>query len=165
MCTQLRFTYEEELHPEEFFVPYVWQLVVSSRYMNQTSMWFRFLFLKLSLGHLSIDGWTLLVLLSGITWDMDTITLFPSRPTLEVCGFSYPLFIQKIIYWLTEHVICMILNRLIGQKASMIRALKCQLLREQKYKLCLQVTTILMKRPRYSMQWFTNNSWTVPRGS
>ncbi|KAJ7522567.1 hypothetical protein O6H91_18G017800 [Diphasiastrum complanatum] len=27
--TQLRFTYEEELHPEEFFVPYVWQLVVS----------------------------------------------------------------------------------------------------------------------------------------
>lgn len=29
MFTQLRFTYEEELHPEEFFVPYVWQLVVS----------------------------------------------------------------------------------------------------------------------------------------
>ncbi|EFJ31142.1 hypothetical protein SELMODRAFT_87955 [Selaginella moellendorffii] len=29
--TQLRFTYEEELHPEEFFVPYIWQLVVDQR--------------------------------------------------------------------------------------------------------------------------------------
>eukprot|EP00897_Mesotaenium_endlicherianum_P006674 jgi/Mesen1/6034/ME000308S05228 len=27
MFTELRFTYEEELHPEEFFVPYVWSLV------------------------------------------------------------------------------------------------------------------------------------------
>ncbi|KAH9298090.1 hypothetical protein KI387_029772 [Taxus chinensis] len=29
MFTQLRFTYEQELHPEEFFIPYVWQLAVS----------------------------------------------------------------------------------------------------------------------------------------
>eukprot|EP00850_Spirogloea_muscicola_P003308 SM000013S26477 [mRNA] locus=s13:636106:642291:+ [translate_table: standard] len=29
MFTELRFTYEEELHPEEFFVPYVWSLVVA----------------------------------------------------------------------------------------------------------------------------------------
>ncbi|XP_057873570.2 uncharacterized protein LOC131079592 [Cryptomeria japonica] len=29
MFTQLRFTYEQELHPEEFFIPYVWKLVVS----------------------------------------------------------------------------------------------------------------------------------------
>jgi hypothetical protein len=29
MFTELRFTYEEELHPEEFFIPYVWTLVVA----------------------------------------------------------------------------------------------------------------------------------------
>ncbi|KAK9070950.1 hypothetical protein SSX86_009518 [Deinandra increscens subsp. villosa] len=29
MFTQLRFTYEQESHPEEFFIPYVWQLVIS----------------------------------------------------------------------------------------------------------------------------------------
>lgn len=29
MFTQLHFTYEQESHPEEFFIPYVWQLVVS----------------------------------------------------------------------------------------------------------------------------------------
>lgn len=29
MFTQLKFTYEQELHPEEFFIPYVWKLVVS----------------------------------------------------------------------------------------------------------------------------------------
>ncbi|XP_051129691.1 uncharacterized protein LOC127250441 isoform X2 [Andrographis paniculata] len=29
MFTQLRFTYEQENHPEEFFVPYVWRLVLS----------------------------------------------------------------------------------------------------------------------------------------
>jgi len=29
MFTELKFTYEEELHPEEFFVPYVWTLVVA----------------------------------------------------------------------------------------------------------------------------------------
>ncbi|KAF6173382.1 hypothetical protein GIB67_027077 [Kingdonia uniflora] len=29
MFTQLRFTYEQENHPEEFFTPYVWQLVLS----------------------------------------------------------------------------------------------------------------------------------------
>ncbi|KAF3957893.1 hypothetical protein CMV_017140 [Castanea mollissima] len=29
MFTQLRFTYEQEPHPEEFFIPYVWQLVLS----------------------------------------------------------------------------------------------------------------------------------------
>ncbi|XP_028776424.1 dymeclin-like isoform X2 [Neltuma alba] len=29
MFTQLRFTYEQESHPEEFFMPYVWQLVLS----------------------------------------------------------------------------------------------------------------------------------------
>ncbi|KAK3040536.1 hypothetical protein RJ639_028982 [Escallonia herrerae] len=29
MFNQLRFTYEQESHPEEFFIPYVWQLVVS----------------------------------------------------------------------------------------------------------------------------------------
>ncbi|KAK1395267.1 Dymeclin [Heracleum sosnowskyi] len=28
MFTQLRFTYEQESHPEEFFIPYVWQLVM-----------------------------------------------------------------------------------------------------------------------------------------
>jgi hypothetical protein len=28
---QLRFTYEEEARPEEFFVPYVWGLVVAAR--------------------------------------------------------------------------------------------------------------------------------------
>ncbi|KAI5058263.1 hypothetical protein GOP47_0026433 [Adiantum capillus-veneris] len=52
MFTQLRFTYEEELHPEEFFVPYVWQLVVFN---------------------------------SGISWNLDTITLFSSitAPELE----------------------------------------------------------------------------------
>ncbi|XP_059650584.1 uncharacterized protein LOC132296390 isoform X2 [Cornus florida] len=31
MYTQLRFTYEQESHPEEFFIPYVWQLVLSRR--------------------------------------------------------------------------------------------------------------------------------------
>lgn len=31
MFTQLRFTYEQESHPEEFFIPYVWQLVLSRR--------------------------------------------------------------------------------------------------------------------------------------
>ncbi|KAL2598643.1 hypothetical protein AAZV13_10G002800 [Glycine max] len=29
MFTQLHFTYEQESHPEEFFIPYVWQLVLS----------------------------------------------------------------------------------------------------------------------------------------
>ncbi|XP_061376168.1 uncharacterized protein LOC133318196 [Gastrolobium bilobum] len=29
MFTQLRFTYEQESHPEEFFIPYVWQLLLS----------------------------------------------------------------------------------------------------------------------------------------
>ncbi|XP_011073464.1 dymeclin isoform X1 [Sesamum indicum] len=29
MFTQLRFTYEQESHPEEFFIPYIWQLVLS----------------------------------------------------------------------------------------------------------------------------------------
>ncbi|KAK9288143.1 hypothetical protein L1049_016591 [Liquidambar formosana] len=29
MFTQLRFTYEQESHPEEFFIPYVWQLVLA----------------------------------------------------------------------------------------------------------------------------------------
>lgn len=29
MFTQLRFTYEQENHPEDFFIPYVWQLVLS----------------------------------------------------------------------------------------------------------------------------------------
>ncbi|XP_017223722.1 uncharacterized protein LOC108200180 [Daucus carota subsp. sativus] len=29
MFTQLRFTYEQESHPEEFFVPYVWQIVLA----------------------------------------------------------------------------------------------------------------------------------------
>ncbi|KAI3459425.1 hypothetical protein Pfo_016088 [Paulownia fortunei] len=29
MFTQLRFTYEQESHPEEFFIPYMWQLVLS----------------------------------------------------------------------------------------------------------------------------------------
>lgn len=32
---ELRFTYEEETHPEGFFVPYVWTLVVS----NTTVPW------------------------------------------------------------------------------------------------------------------------------
>ena len=32
MFTQLRFTYEQESHPEEFFIPYVWQLVLSRWY-------------------------------------------------------------------------------------------------------------------------------------
>lgn len=32
MFTQLRFTYEQESHPEEFFTPYVWQLVLSRWY-------------------------------------------------------------------------------------------------------------------------------------
>ncbi|KAJ6816971.1 dymeclin isoform X2 [Iris pallida] len=29
MFTQLRFTYEQENHPEEFFIPYVWRLVLA----------------------------------------------------------------------------------------------------------------------------------------
>ncbi|KAL9687055.1 hypothetical protein QQ045_031451 [Rhodiola kirilowii] len=29
MFTQLRFTYEQESHPEEFFIPYVWKLALS----------------------------------------------------------------------------------------------------------------------------------------
>ncbi|KAK1265782.1 hypothetical protein QJS04_geneDACA023212 [Acorus gramineus] len=29
MFTQLKFTYEQENHPEEFFIPYIWQLVLS----------------------------------------------------------------------------------------------------------------------------------------
>nr|CAB3474419.1 unnamed protein product [Digitaria exilis] len=29
MFTQLRFTYEQESHPEEFFIPYAWRLVLS----------------------------------------------------------------------------------------------------------------------------------------
>eukprot|EP00246_Nothoceros_aenigmaticus_P008136 TRINITY_DN22636_c0_g1_i1.p1 TRINITY_DN22636_c0_g1~~TRINITY_DN22636_c0_g1_i1.p1 ORF type:complete len:391 (+),score=61.60 TRINITY_DN22636_c0_g1_i1:329-1501(+) len=49
--TQLRFTYEEELHPEEFFIPYVWQLVVSH---------------------------------SGISWDLQAITLFEARAPSEL---------------------------------------------------------------------------------
>jgi len=32
MFTQLRFMYEQERHPEEFFIPYVWQLVLSHWY-------------------------------------------------------------------------------------------------------------------------------------
>ncbi|KAE8717627.1 Chlorophyllase 1 family protein [Hibiscus syriacus] len=31
MFTQLHFSYEQESHPEEFFIPYVWQLVLSHR--------------------------------------------------------------------------------------------------------------------------------------
>ncbi|MQL80090.1 hypothetical protein Taro_012514 [Colocasia esculenta] len=31
MFTQLKFTYEQESNPEEFFIPYVWQLVLSTR--------------------------------------------------------------------------------------------------------------------------------------
>uniref|UniRef100_A0A5B7BGA3 Dymeclin n=1 Tax=Davidia involucrata TaxID=16924 RepID=A0A5B7BGA3_DAVIN len=40
MFTQLRFTYEQESHPEEFFIPYVWQLVLSRRSIsfNHTSI-------------------------------------------------------------------------------------------------------------------------------
>ncbi|XP_071691533.1 uncharacterized protein [Rutidosis leptorrhynchoides] len=34
MFTQLRFTYEQESHPEEFFIPYVWQLVISRSGFN-----------------------------------------------------------------------------------------------------------------------------------
>lgn len=34
MFTQLRFTYEQESHPEEFFIPYVWQLVLSRSGLN-----------------------------------------------------------------------------------------------------------------------------------
>ncbi|XXG42184.1 hypothetical protein AAC387_Pa01g2518 [Persea americana] len=30
MFTQLRFTYEQEIHPEEFFIPYVWRLILSN---------------------------------------------------------------------------------------------------------------------------------------
>ncbi|KAH0854917.1 hypothetical protein HID58_031285 [Brassica napus] len=29
MFTQLHFSYEQESHPEEFFIPYVWQLALS----------------------------------------------------------------------------------------------------------------------------------------
>ncbi|KAJ3696118.1 hypothetical protein LUZ60_001495 [Juncus effusus] len=32
MFTQLRFTYEQESHPEEFFIPYVWRLVLAHGY-------------------------------------------------------------------------------------------------------------------------------------
>lgn len=32
MFTQLRFTYEQESHPEEFFIPYVWRLVLSQSF-------------------------------------------------------------------------------------------------------------------------------------
>lgn len=32
MFTQLRFTYEQESQPEEFFIPYVWQLAVANWY-------------------------------------------------------------------------------------------------------------------------------------
>ncbi|XP_043695476.1 dymeclin-like [Telopea speciosissima] len=34
MFNQLRFTYEQENHPEEFFIPYVWQLVLSHSGFN-----------------------------------------------------------------------------------------------------------------------------------
>ncbi|XP_052188869.1 LOW QUALITY PROTEIN: uncharacterized protein LOC127799156 [Diospyros lotus] len=34
MFTQLRFTYEQESHPEEFFIPYVWQLVMARSALN-----------------------------------------------------------------------------------------------------------------------------------
>ena len=34
MFPQLHFTYEQESHPEEFFIPYVWQLVISRRYVS-----------------------------------------------------------------------------------------------------------------------------------
>ncbi|KGN56942.1 dymeclin [Cucumis sativus] len=37
MFTQLRFTYEQESHPEEFFIPYVWQLVLSTCGFNFNS--------------------------------------------------------------------------------------------------------------------------------
>ena len=33
MFTQLRFTYEQENHPEEFFIPYVWQLAIANWYV------------------------------------------------------------------------------------------------------------------------------------
>ncbi|KAL8162708.1 hypothetical protein V2J09_014197 [Rumex salicifolius] len=32
MFTQFKFTYEQESHPEEFFIPYVWQLTLSNWY-------------------------------------------------------------------------------------------------------------------------------------
>ncbi|XP_057771541.1 uncharacterized protein LOC130991379 isoform X2 [Salvia miltiorrhiza] len=35
--TQLRFTYEQESHPEEFFIPYVWQMVLSHRFTFNAS--------------------------------------------------------------------------------------------------------------------------------
>ncbi|MCO5604280.1 hypothetical protein L7F22_058445 [Adiantum nelumboides] len=53
MFPQLQFTYEEDQCSEEFFVPYVWQLVVSY---------------------------------SGIAWNKDTITLFPSESSIEAGG-------------------------------------------------------------------------------
>ncbi|KAK9083691.1 hypothetical protein Scep_030162 [Stephania cephalantha] len=34
MFTQLRFTYEQESRPEEFFIPYVWQLALSQSGLN-----------------------------------------------------------------------------------------------------------------------------------
>ena len=37
MFTQLHFTYEQESHQEEFFIPYVWQLVLSRRYGSRDS--------------------------------------------------------------------------------------------------------------------------------
>lgn len=33
LFVQLRFTYEQESHPEEFFIPYVWQLILCRRYL------------------------------------------------------------------------------------------------------------------------------------
>ncbi|XP_042061033.1 dymeclin-like [Salvia splendens] len=40
MFTQLRFIYEQEIHPEEFFIPYVWQLILfrSSFTFNPSSI-------------------------------------------------------------------------------------------------------------------------------
>ncbi|KAL9271448.1 Dymeclin-like protein [Drosera capensis] len=37
MFMQSRFTYEQESHPEEFFIPHVWQLVLSNRFTFDSS--------------------------------------------------------------------------------------------------------------------------------
>lgn len=42
MFTQLHFTYEQESHPEEFFIPYVWKLVMNRRWTILSSYFFCF---------------------------------------------------------------------------------------------------------------------------
>ncbi|KAF7806909.1 dymeclin [Senna tora] len=77
MFTQLRFTYEQESHPEEFFIPYVWQLVLSRWYgfcIFLSAYSKRQLELISPSGSLKFVG---VFAFSGFTFNTEAINLFP----------------------------------------------------------------------------------------